>query len=109
MAVDSLAGDLRDEMVVQTWVTSREIQEVTSSTHSGIEKLQVAILKLQNLVTENITIQEPKVEHIRESTLTKVHYRPQFSFQQELLTVIQCAGLAPSARQPSPRYYTGKI
>lgn len=110
MAVDSLAGDLQDELVFQTCVTTREIQEVTSSTHSGVERIQVAILKLQDLLSENMIIQEPKDEHLRKSTLTELRGKPQFLFQQKSDMVIKSSGLAPSAQQPDPfKNYTRRI
>ncbi|KAK0124166.1 hypothetical protein ONS95_009148 [Cadophora gregata] len=64
LAVDSLARDLQDELVFETCLATRKIQEVTANTHSGVEKLQVAILKLQHLISDNITTWEQKDEYL---------------------------------------------
>ncbi|KAL2071791.1 hypothetical protein VTL71DRAFT_13026 [Oculimacula yallundae] len=60
LAVNTLAEDLQDELVFETCITTREIREVTSRTNSGVEEIQVEIMKLQALVSEIKTVQEPK-------------------------------------------------
>ena len=73
LAVDSLARDLQDDAVFETCVTTRKIQEVTSSTHSGVERLQVEIMRLQDLVSGKKMIRRLEHEHLRKSTNNQKH------------------------------------